>query len=148
MTIDLPDNETRFVGENLAFHIVEINASSFSNMTVLVNLDVYDSLGIIVRDQQSMQAFNASLSVPKTVLEEDNIEDVDGLIRVGYVVFLEDILFQDSPGSEYGSQIRANNLTIGSIITSASLSSDQQSININSLVTPIVIEFRKPEVNF
>ncbi len=149
--IDLPTNTTmtQFVTENVAFHMLETSSSSFVNMTFQVNLEDYDSIsnnGITIDYRHNVSLFNSSLSVPENVLEGRTGATIDEPIRVSYAVFLRDILFQESPGSVYGSRIAANNLTVGSIIVSASLSSDNQIINITDLVTPIVIKFRKPEV--
>ena len=153
-TIETPINQTEahFVTENFAVSIIETSPLDFSNVTVLVNIDernLIDPNGINIISQRRMQASssNASLFIPDTLIEEGGINEGQSLIRVGYGVFSKDVLFQSSTSSVYGQQIAAGNLTVGSIVVSASLFDNaEQVIEIENLNTPVVMEFRKSKV--
>ncbi len=112
----------------------------------MVNVSDSDNLDLDNIQEQGNVVFNASLSLPATLIEEGNIEAEEDPLRLGYVVYANDAFFHSSPGSEYGAQLAEGNLTVGSFVVSASLFGGDKDIKVQDLRNPVVIEFRKPEV--
>ena len=112
----------------------------------MVNVSDSDNLDLDNVQEQRRVEFNASLSLPATLIEEGNVQAKEDTLRLGYVVLTNDAFFHSSSESEYGAQLAEGNLTVGSIVVSASLFGGDEEIKIQDLSNPVVIEFRKPEV--
>ena len=141
--------KTQFAKEKVGIVVLETNSSEFRNLTLLADLEeslISSADELIVSDQQrTHSSFNVSLFLPDTLADETNLQP-DSTLRVGYALLLGNVLFQGGSDSELGSQIASGNLTLGPTTIAANLFNVEGEIAVQGTSSPVVIQFRKPEV--